>query len=346
MGGRRVSIRDVARESGVSITTVSHALNDKGRLNPETRERVREVAGRLGYRPNPAARSLVSGRTGLIAVLTSLPSGVHAEMGDFGYFADLVGAATGVAMSHDVALVVAPWVAPGGEGEPFVWDRVALDGVIVTSPMVGDTALPTLRDRKIPFVTVGPDPAGHDRDAVVAIDDLAATRSMLDHLRQAGASRPGLIVLPPLFAATVDTAAAYRTWCRDHDVAPSSVVVEIQDLLDDRHATIGKAVAELLDGPQPVDAIYCPVEQIGVVVLEVLRGRGIDVPADVMLATTNDAGRADVAPVPITTLDTDHREVGTMAVEVLLDVVVGDREPPFVEVVPTTISARASTMRT
>ena len=49
----RVSIRDVAREAGVSVTTVSHALNGKGRLNPETRERVREIADRLGYRPNP-----------------------------------------------------------------------------------------------------------------------------------------------------------------------------------------------------------------------------------------------------------------------------------------------------
>ena len=63
--GRRVSIKDVAREAGVSVTTVSHALNGKGRLNPDTRERVRSVARQLGYTPNPAARSLVSGRTGL-----------------------------------------------------------------------------------------------------------------------------------------------------------------------------------------------------------------------------------------------------------------------------------------
>ena len=69
----RVSIRDVAREAGVSVTTVSHALNGKGRLNAETRKRVREVADRLGYRPNPAARSLVSGHTGLIAAIPSLP---------------------------------------------------------------------------------------------------------------------------------------------------------------------------------------------------------------------------------------------------------------------------------
>src|SRR6266567_3775799 len=69
----RISIKDVAREADVSVTTVSHALNDKGRLNPDTRKRVRDVAERLGYKPNPAARSHVSGKTGLIAVIPSLP---------------------------------------------------------------------------------------------------------------------------------------------------------------------------------------------------------------------------------------------------------------------------------
>ena len=94
----RVSIRDVAREAGVSVTTVSHALNDKGRLNPETRRRVRDVADALGYRPNPAARSLVSGRTGLIAAMPSLPRELRVEFTEFGFFSELIAAATGVAV--------------------------------------------------------------------------------------------------------------------------------------------------------------------------------------------------------------------------------------------------------
>ncbi len=140
---RRVSIRDVAREAGVSVTTVSHALNGKGRLNPETRRRVLEVAEQLGYRPNPAARSLVSGRTGLIAAMASLPSDPKVEFSAFSYYSELIGGATAAAVDRDAALVVAP---PSSRGW-FVWDRVALDGVIVIDPMVGDTALPVLRDR-------------------------------------------------------------------------------------------------------------------------------------------------------------------------------------------------------
>ena len=341
MGGRRVSIRDVAREAGVSVTTVSHALNDKGRLNPETRERVREVAQQLGYRPNPAARSLVSGRTGLIAVLASLPSGVHAELGDFGYFADLIGGATGVAVSHDVALVVAPSATPVTGDEPFVWDRVPLDGVVVAGPMADDAALPGLREGGIPFVTIGRDPGGGESDAVVAADDLAGTRAVLDHLVEAGSTRPGLIVLPPLFAVTKDAADGYQAWCEDHDVEPVAEQVGIEDLLRDRAETVAGAVDRLLAAG--TDAIYCPVEQLGMAALARLDARRVAVPGDVLLATTNDAGRAQVASVPVTTLDTDHRELGRRAVDLLLALIAGDREPPLLELVPTQVVVRAST---
>src|SRR6185295_14136328 len=64
----RAGIRDVAAAAGVSITTVSDALNGKGRLPDETRSRVREVADRLGYRPSAAARTLRTGRSGLIGL--------------------------------------------------------------------------------------------------------------------------------------------------------------------------------------------------------------------------------------------------------------------------------------
>jgi DNA-binding LacI/PurR family transcriptional regulator len=338
-----VSIRDVAREAGVSVTTVSHALNDKGRLHPETRARVRDVAQRLGYRPNPAARSLVSGRTGLIAALVSLPSGVHAEIAEFGLFADLFGGATGVAVAHDVALVVAPTATGRRGGEPFVWDRIPLDGIVMVGPMRGDPTLSALRERGIPYVTIGRDPdgepAGHD--GVIEADDAEGTRAILDHLHEAGASKPGFIALPPLFAFTADTAAAYEAWCAARGLAANTRTVEIDDLLADRHATVKEAVEALL--AQGIDAIHCPVEQLGIEALSALDELGVSVPEDLLLSTTNDAGRADIASVPITTVETDHADLGRIAVEALLDVLAGERRPPFRIRVPTRVVPRAST---
>jgi DNA-binding LacI/PurR family transcriptional regulator len=329
----------VAREAGVSVTTVSHALNDKGRLHPDTRARVREVAQRLGYRPNPAARSLVSGRTGLIAVLAPLPSGVSAEFGEFGYFADLIGGASGVAVAHDVALVVAPTAADRRD-DPFVWDRIPLDGIVVAGPMRGDPTLPALRERGIPFVTIGRDPDGGS-DAVVETDDVSGTRTVLDHLRDQGSARPGLIGLPPLYASTTDVADAYRSWCADSATPVRMTIADIGSLLRDRQGTVDAAVDELL--AEGVDGIHCPVEQLGMAALASLEKRGIAVPDAILLSTTNDGGRAEVATVPVTTLDIDHAELGRLAVEILLEVIDGSRTPPLRARVSTRLTPRAST---
>src|SRR5699024_2673620 len=74
----RVTIADVAREAGVSRTTVSHALSGQGKVNAATRAKVKEVAARLNYRPNVRAQSLRSGKSQPLALLPSMPAAVSA----------------------------------------------------------------------------------------------------------------------------------------------------------------------------------------------------------------------------------------------------------------------------
>ncbi|HEY7478515.1 MAG TPA: LacI family DNA-binding transcriptional regulator [Actinomycetota bacterium] len=335
----RVSIRDVAREAGVSVTTVSHALNGKGRLNTETRRRVLDVAERMGYRPNPAARSLVSGRTGLIAVMASLPSEPRVEFSTFSYYSELIAAATAAAVDRDSALIVAP---PSSRGW-FVWDRVALDGVIVIDPMVGDRALPVLRERGIPFVTAGRDPNGHQQDAVVASDDRASTRDVLDHLVEAGADRVALVTIPPVISYITETVAAYEAWCAERAQEPRVVTAEIPELVASPDATFAAMVSAALSGPDRPDAIFAPVELVGVAIHQALTSDGVSVPDDVMLVTTHDAGAA--AAAHITTLDWDYPGMGRMAADLLLDVIEGRRLPPCEELVTCTVVPRATTSR-
>jgi DNA-binding LacI/PurR family transcriptional regulator len=336
VANRRVSIKDVAREAGVSVTTVSHALNDKGRLNDQTRHHVREVASRLGYRPNPAARSLVSGHTGIVAAMASLPAEV--AFTDLGYYTDLIGAATQVAISRDHALVVAP-----PSGGSFVWDRLPLDGVIVIDPLVDEPALPMLRQRGIPFVTIGRDPNGHERDAIVANDDVASARMVFDHFVERGAQRVGLLAIPPLLSFARDTTDAYLAWCRDRGQRPAMDSPSYHDLVGDTNAAVTGALSRLLDRPDPIDALYAPIEQLGVAAGNAASGSGVRIPQDLMLATTNDAGRAAAAEPSITTMESDYGEMGRRAGSMLLDMVEGSRSAPCVEITPTKIVARAST---
>src|SRR5580704_2616877 len=91
---RPVGIREVAAEAGVSITTVSHALNGKGRISETTRLHVQEAAKRLGYRPNSVARNLAGGRTGLIGLAVSQTLGGQFAIADFAYYSQLMSAAS------------------------------------------------------------------------------------------------------------------------------------------------------------------------------------------------------------------------------------------------------------
>ncbi len=336
----RVSIRDVAREAGVSVTTVSHALNGKGRLNPETRERVREVADRLGYRPNPAARSLVSGRTGLIAAIPSLPPGLDVGYSDFAFFSELIAAATGVAVGRDNALVVSPPAA-----DWFVWDRVPLDGVIVIEPVTGEPALQDLRRRGLPFVTVSADPAGGQHDAVVRSDDLGGVTRLLDHLVDAGADAVAMLAPPPINGFARDCVEAYRRWTASAGRPSLLDVIGEEDLLADPDAAYAAGLGRIVARRPRPDALFVPIELAAMSILDLVKERGIAVPGDLMLATTRDAGRVTTTDPPVTTLEWDYPEIGRRAAQMLLDLIEGARSAPCEEVIETTVVPRASTDR-
>jgi len=324
----------------VSVTTVSHALNDKGRLNADTRARVREVADRLGYRPNPAARSLVSGKTGLIAVVPSLPTEPQVSFGDFGYFTELIASATEVAVSKDWALVVAP-----PHSSRFVWERVPLDGVIVIEPISGDPALPVLRERQIPFVTISTDPDSPDGDAVVACEDRESTVAVLDHLLERGAHRVGFLSVPPITAFLGTSADVYAQWCDAHGQETVLEILDLGELDRDPGGGMARAVERLFDRRDAPDAVYVPLEIVGVAVHRVMRDMRLRIPDDVLLATTHDRGQALLTNPPITTIEWDYREVGRRAASLLIDLVEGTRAAPSLETVPGRLMPRASTSR-
>src|SRR4051812_9274393 len=120
--GRPVGIKDVAAAAGVSITTVSHALNGKGRLTPATRERVQKLAARMGYQPSALARGLAGGRTGMLALTVSFVDN-PLPVADFDYFMQVMNAATSIALERGYSLTLLP-----AQARPDILDRLPLDG--------------------------------------------------------------------------------------------------------------------------------------------------------------------------------------------------------------------------
>jgi DNA-binding LacI/PurR family transcriptional regulator len=331
----RIGIKDVAAEAGVSITTVSHALNGKGRLPAKTRERVREVADRLGYRPNVNARNLAGGRSGLLALAVSQDEDLAFQLGDFDYFASLIRYATMAALDRGYALAA---IAPVGDAED-TFHRLPADGAIVVDPLPGDRALEHLRKLGTPIVTTGRAPDGSEDDYWIDNDHTIGIASVLDHLAELGARRIALI-LPYYFASYVeDVRSGYSKWCVangfEEQIRTADGVTETAGF---------EAGGALLDDPDPPDAIYASIDRLAIGVLMAAETRGVAVPGDLLVAACTDSIAARTAHPPLTTLGLNPEQIGTAAAEMLIDLVEGVDVKPRHLMVPTQLVRRASTV--
>src|SRR5580765_1312505 len=174
----RPTIKDVAERAGVSIATVSRALNDKGDVSAPTRERVREVARSVGYTPDPVARSLVGQKTRLVAVVVGDNAG-HRDLSLIFFGKVLAAISRGLSQSGYDPLLL----QPSDVGPEHRFDAAILIGVDGDDPLVAEVA-----GRDVPLVGVDVRFAT-GRAAYVGSDHAEGVRLALAHLHALGHRR-------------------------------------------------------------------------------------------------------------------------------------------------------------
>jgi DNA-binding LacI/PurR family transcriptional regulator len=313
--GRRVGIKDVAAAAGVSATTVSHALNGKGRLPPQTRQRVKETADALGYVPSLPARQLTSGKTGVLGITVSALGTPASAMTDFQYYLRLVIAASTDALKHRYALVLAPADATATPSH-----FAAVDGAIIVDPVENDPAVRDLRSNGVPLVTVGRT-LGLDDDCWVDNDHGAATMTMLDHLAQQGAERPALLTSSARVSYTHDVLGAYRTWCNRHGAVPQVAVTRRTGSIDTSVTTS----LRLLQSDRAPDAIFATYDHLAIGAARAAEQLGLSIPRDLLLATAGTGSRTPLGTTPsLTLIDFNPEELGRQAAQLLAKIVSGE----------------------
>lgn len=333
MPSRRANLGDVAAEAGVSDTTASDALTGRGRVAAATRERVREVATRLGYQPNPLARGLVGGRTGLIAVAFSHTTDITAALADKDYLRQAIVAMTGDALELEVGLIVGPPTR-----HPEMWSKIPMDGLIVFSPVRGDPLLPQIRREGRPMVLVGRDPDGENLDACVDNDHVIGTRLVMDHLAARGASRPALLAIALDDAFTDDCIDGYRAWCEGQSVEPRVLMIPSGIPARESRALI----RDFLTVPDAPDAVHVTVWEKGALVAEVASNLGLRVPEDLMISACGDT-EPHPGELPITQLKLFPEVAARQAIDLLLELIKGAHRS--VVQVPTELVVRGSSDR-
>jgi LacI family transcriptional regulator len=336
---RAITIRDVARQAGVSLSTVSQVLNGRpGYASPATRDRVLTAARELGYRPNALARGLVTSRTGTLGVVIT---DITRDL-----FTQVVGAIEQIAsgQEYSVLLACAAGVQPEQRAlETFVDKRV--DGIICMSSTASTSAEHILQVTRLGIPLVMINRPLHTQDLnQIAWDDVEVGQRATEHLIGLGHRRiahvSGLLNQVGRRSA-VDRVAGYRAALEGAGlpVDPSLIVEGGYD-----YALGFAAVNRLFDRDRPPTAIFAASDSMAVAAVNVLHRRGMHVPDDVSVVGANDDLLALHVEPPLTTVRLPVVAAGRRAAELILAAIgVPTPAEPVREMLASELIVRAST---
>ncbi len=326
------TLDDVATLSGVSRATVSRVING-GPVAETTRRRVLVVLEETGFRPNAAARTLASGRAGVVGVVLHVDP--HLLFGDR-YFSQLLQGISDVLAERGTGMML--WL--GNRSKEETLDRIlgmSLDGVIVTAHSVDDHLVDGLVASSLPTVLVGHRSA--DRTAsYVDIDNIAAADIVTSHLVKIGRKRIGHVTGARGTFSAEDRVTGYRNALERAGLPPDELIVD-----GDYTEEAGAAGAMLLLD-RAVDAIFCANDLAARAALKVVREAGLRVPDDVAVAGFDDLDFAAHLHPPLTTVRQSIRGQGAEAAGSLLQLLDDPAGRPRRVILPTELVIRQSTV--
>lgn len=328
------TLERIAELAHVSRSTVSRVLNDDPHVKPATRQRVLDVVEQEGYEPNRAARSLASGRTGMIGVVVSVDL---AHLFSDPFFATLIREL--YRASRRKELVVSLWLLEDEQDRKTINQITRgslLDGAIVAAGRTDDPIVQALAGSDKPFVLLGRPVNGADV-SYVDIDNQSASRSITNHLLRLGRRRIGSIAGPQFSVAAIDRRAGYREALAAAGIEPDP---ELEFESDYSATSAIEGVARLL--PHRPDAIVAANDVMAIAAMGELADRGLRVPEDVAVVGFDDLAIAARATPPLTTVRQSITLLATEAVRAASELIADGSIPPRQIVIPTELIVRAS----
>ncbi|MBP6901586.1 MAG: LacI family DNA-binding transcriptional regulator [Burkholderiaceae bacterium] len=302
------TIKDVARIAGVSVATVSRAMNGHANVLPLTRERILDAAKQLRFTPSGTARSLIMRRTDTIGAL--LPD-LHGE-----YFSELIRGIDQAARVHGLHLLVSSSHGDAAEAEAALRAMNSrVDGVLLMTPQAGAQALCEQLAPGLPAVLLNtPDGgAGLPRFAVANADGAAA---MTLHLAEQGRQRIAFVRGPAGHHESDERLRGHLQALASLPGARQPLVFD-GDFSEAAGQAVGQAIAALPAERRP-DAVFAANDMMAAGCLLALAEAGIQVPAEVALAGFDDIPIARYLTPPLTTVHVPIAELGAAALEALV----------------------------
>jgi len=328
--GRKPAMVDVGRLAGVSHQTVSRVVNGSQHVRPETRRKVLAAMRELGFRPNPLARGLVTGRSNTLGVVSfdttlfgpaSTLLGIERAAHEAGYF-----------------IVIVSLKALNRASVTEAVERLSLqgvDGILVIAPLTSASEALAGAPESLPLVAV--EAGARDSVPVVEVDQFAGASAATRHLLDLGHETVWHVAGPPDFLESEERVAGWRATLEAAGAAPPPVLV------GDWTPRAGYDLGRRLAADPDVTAVFVANDQMALGLLRAMHEAKRDIPREVSVVGFDDIPEAQYFLPPLTTVRQDFDEIGVRSLQLLVrQIQTGRRLPSSPRVEPELI-VRAST---
>jgi len=326
-------MRQVAAQAGVSVSTVSRVLTDHPDVKEDTRQAVQTVIDSLGYRPSLLARGLILKRTNTLGLVVSDITNP--------FYPELAKGIEHAASERGWVVIVGDAERDGDRSDNHVDAMLerAVDGIVFASVTSHDQAVPRLVEVDYPVVLVNRRHLGVATHHVVA-DNVLGGRMAVGHLAGLGHRRIGHLAGPSWAANAIDREAGYVQGLREARLEASEELISRGEFSAEGGAV---AMRRLLALAEPPSAVFATNDLMALGALEAIKDYGLRWPDDVAVVGFDDISLARSRLIELSTISHRIYEMGTRAVEILLQQVLdGPIDPPIQEMLKPELVVRGT----
>jgi len=316
-----VRLKDIARDLGVSLITVSKALRGMGDISEKTRKRVLKRMAEVNYRPNMLARGLASGRTFIVGLV--VPDLLHP------FFAEFAKSLNGVLRQRNYGLILA-----SSEEDPKIEQQEirtvlarGIDALLIASCQPRLHGFYGVENQRTPFILVDRD-FPHLAAHFVGTDDYAAGLIATRHLISTGKRRIAHIAAPEL-APGADRLRGYKDALKQHGLAVREPYIISNSRVEELGEDVGcQGMRKLLRRKPRPDAVFCYNDLTAIGAIHAALEAGLSIPKDIAFVGCGNVRYSDYLRVPLSSIDQSTRRLGEQAGKLALDLIVNPTTSP------------------
>ena len=306
---KNVTIKDIAKEVGLSAMAVSKALNNKSGVKPETREKILQAAKRLNYKPNTIAKSLKLNRTKTIGIIVSDSSQ--------NFLAKVIRGIEDAAEKEGYSIILCNTDSNIDKEKKAINVLVnkRIDGIILVSSMLtGKEHIQFLEEIGVPYLFLVRRSESSDVDCVVN-DNVLGSYLIISYLIKSSDTKIHFLNLTENSPSAQDRLRGYKKALEEKGIPyDPSIIYNVKPEIEEGYI----AMRQLLEKDESVRTVFCGCDVIAIGAMEALIEKGIKIPQDIRVAGYDDIEFAAYLRVPLTTVSQPKYLIGTKGVEILL----------------------------